>query len=44
VQHLRDGLAGVIDGGACVLALLVDGAGVAVVLEIEGTHGLEDFG
>ena len=29
---------------AGLLALLVDGAGVAVVLHPEGTHGFEDFG
>jgi hypothetical protein len=32
------------DGSAGVLALLVDGAGVAEVLHPEGTHGFEDFG
>ena len=37
-------LAGVVDGGAGVLALLMDGAGVAEVLDPEGTHGLEDLG
>jgi len=43
-EEASDGLAGVVDGGACVLALLVDGAGVAEVLEEEGTHGVEDLG
>src|SRR5437899_1398293 len=32
-----------VDRGASVLALLMDGTGVAVVLEVEGTHGLEDL-
>ena len=44
VEEAGDGLAGVVDRGSRVLGLLVDGTGVAVVLEIEGTHGLEDFG
>ena len=44
MEEAGDGLAGVVDGGAGVLALLVDGAGVAVVLHPEGTHGLEDLG
>jgi len=35
--------AGLLDGGAGVLALLVDGAGVAEVLDPEGTHGIEDL-
>jgi hypothetical protein len=43
VEEAGDAVAGVIDGGAGELALLVDGAGVAVVLEEEGTHGLEYF-
>jgi hypothetical protein len=36
-------LAGVVDGGAGVLAGLVDGAGVAEVLEEVWTHGVENF-
>ena len=44
VEEAGDWVAGVLDGGAGVLALLVDGAGVAEVLHPEGTHGFEDFG
>ena len=44
MEEAGDGLAGLIDGGAGVLALLMDGAGVAEVLDPEGAHGLEDFG
>ena len=44
VEQRGDLLAGVLDGGAGVLALLVDGAGVAEVLDPEGTHGVEDLG
>lgn len=44
MEDAGDGVAGVVDGRASVLALLVDGAGVAVVLQKERTHGLEDFG
>ena len=44
VEEVGDLLAGVVDGGASELALLMDGTGVAVVLEEEGTHGFEDFG
>jgi len=44
VEEVGDLIAGVVDGGAGELALLMDGAGVAVVLEEEGTHGFEDFG
>src|SRR6185369_11858557 len=43
VKHAGDGLTRVIDGGACVLALLMDGTGVAVVLEVERTHCLKDL-
>ena len=44
MEQAGDLIAGVVDCGAGELALLVDGAGVAVVLEEEGTHGLEDLG
>jgi hypothetical protein len=43
VEEAGDLVAGVVDGGAGELTLLMDGAGVAVVLEEEGTHGLEDL-
>jgi len=43
VEQASDGVAGVVDGGAGELALLVDGAGVAVVLEEEWAQGLEDL-
>jgi len=43
VQEARDGVAGVVDGGAGDLALLVDRAGVAVMLHPKREHGLEDF-
>jgi hypothetical protein len=44
VEQASDLIAGVVDCGAGELALLVDGAGVAVVLEKERAHGLEDLG
>jgi hypothetical protein len=44
VEEAGDGGAGLLDGAAGLLALLVDGAGVAVVLHPEGTHGFKDFG
>ena len=44
MEEAGDGGAGLLDGSAGVLAVLVDGAGVAVVLHPERTHGFEDFG
>lgn len=44
VERFGDGLAGVVDGGTSVLALLMDGAGVAEVLDPEGPHCLEYSG
>jgi hypothetical protein len=44
VKEAGDGLASVVDCSAGMLALLVDRAGVAVVLQVIGTHRLEDFG
>ncbi len=44
MEEASDGGAGLLDGAACVLALLMDGAGVAEVLHPEGAHGFEDFG
>jgi hypothetical protein len=44
VKEMGDLFAGVVDSGAGELALLMDGAGVAVVLQEEGTHGFKDFG
>ncbi len=44
VEEAGDGLAGALDGGTGVTALLMDGAGVAEVLDPEGTHGVEDLG
>ena len=43
VEEAGDGLAGAFDGGAGVAARLMDGAGVAEVLDPEGTHGVEDL-
>ena len=43
-EQRGDLLAGALDGGAGVLALLMDGAGVAELLDPEGTHGVEDLG
>jgi hypothetical protein len=43
VQQSGDSLAGTVDGGAGMLALLVNRAGVPVMLEVEGTHGLKDL-
>jgi len=43
-QEAGDAVASVVNGCAGKLALLVDRAGVAVVLEKERAHGLEDFG
>ena len=44
MEEAGDGGAGLLDCSAGLLALLVDGAGVAVVLHPVGTHGLEDLG
>jgi hypothetical protein len=44
VEEAGYGGAGLFDCSAGLLALLVDGASVAVVLHPEGTHGFEDFG
>src|SRR5580698_1788727 len=44
VKSAGDGAAGLRDGTAGLLALLVDGAGIAKVFHPEGTHGFEDFG
>jgi len=44
VEETGDLVASVVDGGASELTLLMDGAGVAVVLQEEGTHGFKDFG
>jgi hypothetical protein len=44
VEEAGDGSASLFDGPAGLLALLVDGAGVAVVLHPVGAHGFEDFG
>ncbi len=43
MEEAVDGVAGMVDCCSGELALLIDGAGVAVVLEEEGTHGLEDL-
>ncbi len=43
-EERRDRLAGVVDGGAGMLALLMDGAGVAEVLDPERAHRVEDLG
>jgi len=44
VEEAGDGGPGLFDGATGVLALLVDGAGVAEVLHPVGAHGFEDFG
>jgi hypothetical protein len=44
VEEASDMGAGLLDCSAGVLAVLVDGTGVAVVLHPVGTHGLEDLG
>ncbi len=43
-EEAGDGGTGLLDGSAGLLAVLVDGAGVAVVLHPVGTHGLEYLG
>jgi hypothetical protein len=44
VEEAGDRFAGLVYGGAGVLALLMDGTGIAEVLDPEGAHGFEDFG
>ena len=43
MEEAGDGGAGLLDCSAGVLALLVDGTGVAVVFHPIGTHGFKDF-
>jgi hypothetical protein len=44
VEETGDLGAGLFDCAAGVLAVLMNGAGVTVVLHPEGAHGFEDFG
>lgn len=44
VKQMGDRFAGMIDGRAGLLALLMDGAGVAEALDPEGAHRLDDLG
>ena len=43
MEEAGDGLAGALYGCAGMAALLMDGAGVAEVLDPEWAHGLEDL-
>ena len=44
VEEVGYGFAGAVDGGAGLLALLVDGTGIAEVLDPVGVHGFDDLG